>query len=129
MTTEAIDRLDTHAHALLHVWGLDASRANLAYAKRRVLAAGRLAGLGAHLIPGIIRVRTVEHGEPDAMGEGCVMAEVWLDAGTMPEWQALAARVLALEELAAKQGLRLVLAVWRASKWDRLRERWVSWRA
>ncbi len=128
MTTEAIDRLDTHAHALLHARGLDASESSLAYAERRVLAAGRLAELGARLIPGVVRVRTVEHGEPDAMGAGCIMAEVWLDAATMPEWQALAGRVLALEELAAKQGLRLMLAVWRASRWDRLRERWTWWR-
>lgn len=129
MPTEAIDRLDTHAHALLIARGLDASESNLAYAERRVLAAGRLAELGAHLIPGIVRVRTIEHGEPDAMGAGCIIGEVWLDAATMHEWQALSTRVLELEKVAAKQGLRLMLAVWRASRWDRLRERWAWWRA
>ncbi len=117
-----------HALRLLDQRSLDPSPANLAYAERRVLAAGRLAELGAHMVPGVLRVSSVEYGEPDMMSAGSMMAAVWLDA-PVHEWQCRAADLLMLEELALRRPkpIRLTLAVYRATRWDRLRER-LSWR-
>ncbi len=115
-----------HALRLLDQRSLDPSPANLAYAERRVLAAGRLAELGAHMVPGVLRVSSVEYGEPDMMSAGSMMAAVWLDA-PVHEWQRRAADLLQLEAIASGKGLRLTLAVYRATRWDRLRER-LSWR-
>ncbi len=116
---------DSHALRLLTARKLDPSPSNLAYARRRVLAAGRLAALGAHMVPGVLRVSSVEHGEADAMSPGSMMAEVWLDA-PRHEWQRRAADLLQLQDIAAGQGLRLTLAVYRATRWDRWRER-LAW--
>jgi hypothetical protein len=115
--------LTDHATRLLAARKLDASPANLAYARRRVMRAGRLAELGAHLVPCVLAVETVETGEPDHMAEGSMFARVVLDA---PEhtWGAEAAALDAgLRERAAERGLELMLAVDRATPRDRRRER------
>lgn len=112
---------------LLAARKLDASPANLAYANRRVRAAGRLALLGVEaMVPGLLRTRVLEHGEVDAMAPGTMTAECWLDARDITEWRQRAGKLLQLEQVAGAQGLRLVVAVHRASKWDRLRER-LAW--
>ena len=119
---------NAHALRLLSSTQLDESPGNIAYAARRVLAAGRLAELGAHMIPGVLRVSSVEHGDPDMMAPGSIMAEVWLDAPPH-EWRRQADKVMQLEHVAAERGLRLMVAVYRASKLDRVRERLAWWRA
>ena len=115
-----------HALRLLESRGLDSSPSNTAWAARRVLAVGRLAELGAHRVSGLLRVRTVETGDADAMAPGSMFAEVWLDARDIGEWRARAGQLLELERAAASQGLRLTLAVYRSSRFDRLRER-LAW--
>jgi hypothetical protein len=119
---------NTHALRLLSARKLDPSPGNIRYASRRVLAAGRLAELGAHMIPGILRVSSVEHGDADMMASGAIMAEVWLDAPAH-EWDRRAREVMQLEQIAASRPkpLRLMLAIYRASWLDRMRER-LAWR-
>ena len=114
---------DIHAARLLAAHKLDASPANLAHARRRVARAGRLAELGAHLVPGVLAVETVETGGPDHMAPGSIFARVILDA---PEhsWGAEAsALATGLQARAAERGLELMLAIYRAGSRDRRRER------
>lgn len=115
-----------HAHRYLAARSLDASPANIAVALRRELRAGRLAELGAHLIPGILRVGTIETGGPDHMAPGCIFARVVLDA---PEstWNDEAKKARGdLEALASQHGLILMVAIYRATRWDKWAEslRW-----
>lgn len=116
----------THEYSLLKHLGMDPSRANLAFARRRVMRAGRLAQLGAHMVDGVLDVQVIDHGGPDYMAEGDVFARVLLDA---PESD-LGARALQLEqglaEVAQSRGQRLMLAVYRATERDCWRER-VRW--
>lgn len=115
-----------HALRLLEVSKMDPSPGNLAHASRRVLAAGRLAELGAHMIPGVLRVSSVEYGDADMMASGAIMALVWLDAPEH-EWGQRAREVMKLEQIAAAQQYRLTVAVYRASRMDSLRERLAWW--
>lgn len=112
-----------HARRLLAARELDPSPANLAYARRRVMRAGRLAELGAHMVPGVLAVRTVETGDHDHMADGSIFARVVLDA---PEasWGAEARKLAeGLEARAEERGLELMLAIDRATPRDRRRER------
>lgn len=118
--------MTNHALRLLEARKLDPSPANISWASRRVRAAGRLASLGAHMVPGLLRTRVLEHGEVDMMAPGTITAECWLDARDVAEWRHRAAQLLQLEQAAAAQQLRLVVAVHRVSRWDRLRER-LAW--
>lgn len=115
-----------HALRLLTAQKLDASTRNLTAATRRVFAAGRLAALGAHMAPGILKVRSVEHGEADAMTSAAIQAEVWLDARDDAEWRQRSRDLLLLESVAAGQGYRLSLAIYRADRWTRAGE-WLRW--
>jgi len=118
--------MTSHAARYLAARNLDPSPANLAVARRRVARAGRLAELGAHLIPGVLHVQTVETGGPDHMSPGSVFARVVLDAPEL-SWQAEAMNARAqLEALAAQRGLRLMVAIYRATPRDHRRER-VRW--
>ena len=112
-----------HAARYLAARKLDPSPAHLAIARRAVARAGRLAELGAHLIPGILSARTVETGDPDHMAKGCIFARVVLDAPEV-SWQAEAAAAREqLELLAEQRGLQLMVAMYRATPGDRRRER------
>lgn len=115
-----------HAARFIAARKLDPSPANRARARRAVARAGRLAELGAHLIPGILRVETVETGGPDHMAPGCIFARVVLDAPELA-WQGEAERAREqLEALAAQRNLVLMVAMYRATPGDRRRER-LAW--
>ena len=118
---------ETHALRLLTARGLDPSPRNLTVASRRVFAAGRLAELGAHMVPGLLRVESVEHGQADAMSPASIIATCWLDARDDAEWRERSVQLLELEELARAQGYRLTLAVFRATRWTRALA-WLRWK-
>ena len=119
--------MSDHAARYLSARKLDASSTNRALADRAVSRAGRLAEIGAHCIPGVLRVETVETGGPDHMAPGCIFARVWLDApGYTWAMEAKRAREQ-LEALAAQSNLVLMVALYRVTAADRRRERW-AWR-
>jgi hypothetical protein len=115
---------DELARAWVADAGLDPTPAALALAGRRIIVWGRLAQTPLAHVPGVVRVRVLEHGL-DLVPRGCVMAEAWV-LGDAAAVQSRAREIHAVCERLWGEGLLVVVAVHPASRWQRMRA-WLGW--
>jgi len=123
--------IDGQARAWASARELSPTPQVLRLAHRRIVAAGWLASIPALLhVPGIVLTRVYQHGAAH-IDVGCAMGHIWVASADDAQTQRMAAAIhVAVREWHERTGTLLVVAVWRARWWHRLRAwwRWQVWR-